>query len=437
MIHSFIPQLKKSLFLILSILIASLTAAIAQAQSQPPAGLKLGKVEFNGLKRYTEAQAVAATGLETGQNMDLAAIDAAMQRMLKTGLFRKINYYYTFSTELMNVRFEIEEERWIVPCVFDNFVWFTDQEILTAVSHDVPTFDGTAPAAGAVIDSIRKSLERLLQERKISGQIEYAQSPGEAGTSRHIFSVRGLNLSICKLSFPGAAAVPESRLLENSKLLFNGGAYSRSYMMTIVHANLIPLYLQLGHLRAGFGPPQTALSADGGRCKQGVAVTMPVDEGVVYMWDKAEWSGNNLIPTPALENTLGMKSGEVADGLKFNSGVQSVAKAYLKQGYIEAKFNATPTFDETNRRVSYSISISEGQQYRMGGLTIEGVKVGEAQKILGKWKLKRDEIYDALYLKEFIEKELPKLLSGPGRFFEPRITPDRQALTVDVKIIVR
>src|SRR5438105_1221039 len=112
MIRSFIPQPKKSLFLILSLQITLLMVAIARAQSQPPADLKLGKVEFNGLKRYTEAQAVAATGLQTGQNMDLAAIDAAMQRMLKTGLFRKINYYYTFSTELMNVRFDIEEERW-------------------------------------------------------------------------------------------------------------------------------------------------------------------------------------------------------------------------------------------------------------------------------------------------------------------------------------
>src|SRR5262245_61523794 len=32
-----------------------------------------------------------------------------------------------------------------VPCVFDNFVWFKDQEIIDEIRKDLPSFDGAAP----------------------------------------------------------------------------------------------------------------------------------------------------------------------------------------------------------------------------------------------------------------------------------------------------
>jgi hypothetical protein len=43
------------------------------------------------------------------------------------------------------VTFTIEEAEWTMPVLLDNFVWFKDDEIVTALRQRIPSFDGTAP----------------------------------------------------------------------------------------------------------------------------------------------------------------------------------------------------------------------------------------------------------------------------------------------------
>jgi outer membrane protein assembly factor BamA len=421
---------------------------LAQGQQPTPGqAMRLAAVEFAGLARVTKEQAVGASGLQVGSRVTVEDLDAAAQRLLDSGLFTKLSYRLRTTGDQASVTFQVEEQKGgNVPVVFDNFVWFTNEELTDAVRREVPLFDGTAPERGGVIQSITRALEHLLRERKIEGQVNYTPSADTAGRNpKHVFSVSGSAVKVCGVRFPGSAGVQESELVKNSKGLL-GTEYSQEFASAFAYANLIPVYKQHGHLKAKFGQPVAAVGSS--ECQGGVVVTLPVTEGLSYTWDKAEWSGNEAYEARELDSPLGMRPGMVANGLKIEEGLIAVEKFYGRKGFLTAKVKAEPVFDDENRRVSYRVAVTEGPRYTMSTLVIKGIPEADADYLKERWKLKQGAVYDNTYLKEFVEKEIGAFINKAmqtGRLklsskqpkVEPTIKLNPQALNVDVTIEIK
>jgi outer membrane protein insertion porin family len=437
-------SLTKAAFL--SLILISLFALRAGAQQPSPSPtVRLDRIEVTGLERLTAAEVVAESGLQLGQTVDPEVLDAAANRLLATGLFKNLSYRFSAKTGQGIVTFVVEEMKSRVPIVFDNFVWFTNEELVGAVRRAVPAFDGTAPEAGTVTDTIRKALTELLRERKIAGEVVYTPSASPVGRNpEHVFSVRGADLRVCTLKFPGAAAVQEKELVQNSSGIFNN-EYSRAYVLDYALSNLFPLYRERGHLRATFGAPEVKLE-NSPECERGVALALPVDEGAAYVWSKAEWEGNEALTAAELDAALGMRVRELANGLKIDKGVDALRRAYARRGYLAARLSAAPEFDDANRRVLYRFQAVEGPQYRMGELTIRGLSEKDTNNLRTRWRLLPREAYDAGYLDEFLKtgfREFQKdLLTTDGKNLGPikiesAAQPDREKLTVDVTIEIK
>lgn len=335
----------------------------------------------------------------------------------------------------MTVTFEVEEAKETVPVVFDNFVWFSEQELMEAIRREVPSFDGTAPESGGMPDNIKKALQNLLNERKIQGQVEYLAAADASGkNSRYLFSVKGVKIPICSLLFPGAKDVKESDLLQASKPLFEQD-YSREDVQTFARINLIPIYRQRGHLRASFLEPVIKPQKDAD-CQNGVSVTLQVDEGNIYTWDKAEWTGNSTFTAQELSAALGMKPGERADGLKIDKGRASISQFYGKKGYIEARVADAPVFDDANRRVSYRYTVTEGAQYRMGAVEIKGLPEDLAKRLKDNWKLQAGDVFDASYDEDFMKRAMMEVAAAGFTPQESKVEykPNRDNRLVDVLI---
>jgi outer membrane protein assembly factor BamA len=395
---------------------------------------RLAKIEFKGLERLKEEQAAAASGLKIGEMVDVPAVEAASQSLIDSGLFKKLGYRYHEDKGQVTVTFTVEEANAGVPVVFDNFIWFSDEELLNAIRRDVPTFDGTAPESGTLADQIARALERLLKEKNIQGHVEYKPSADLSGrNAKQVFSVTGVPLPLCSVSFPGADGIAESELVKNSKPLM-ANDYSQEFVAEFAKSNLIPLYLRKGHLRAKFLSP-SAKPEINKICQNGVAAAIPVEEGLVYSLNKVDWVGNSALNAAELESVLGMRAGEVADGVKFIEGMSAVRDAYGKHGYLALKLKPEPDFDDAGRRVSYRISVTEGPQFRMGSLVVNGLSESDAGKLKARWKLQPGEVYDASYLKEFMKRgiaEVRSTLSSGRKGLEVDEKPNKQNLTVDV-----
>jgi outer membrane protein insertion porin family len=431
------PQ-RARFFLLLLILFVCGTVSVAAQQN-----FKIGKIEFEGLTRLSAEDMIETTALKIGQPFDVAALDAAAQRLVDSGLFKSVAYRTHATQNQITITFQVEETKGGDSRVlFDNFIWFSEEELLTAVRRDVPSFSGTAPDAGNTTAAIIRALRSLLQEHHIEGNVEYMPSQDSLSSSvqEHVFSVTGVSMPVCTLHFPGAKNVSEEKLIENSKGLL-GSDYSRKFSSLFAVRTLIPFYRELGQLRATFAPP-TAKPESSSKCRSGVDLTIPVDEGYVYTWDKADWSGISALTPQELDAALGMKTGQTANGLVFDKGYITVQKEYGRKGYLSVRIRSLPEFDDNAQKVVYKMDVREGPQYHMGKLMIKGLSESATKSFIQEWKLKPGDVFDQSYPLEFFQKHMGQVLRStflerrsqdkPAPNMKTDVKMNRETLTVDV-----
>lgn len=420
-----------------SLLVVLMVFAVAHAQQRRQ---QLSRVEFVGLRRLTQQQVMTTSGLEIGQAVDPKVLDAAAQKLMDSGLFKKLAYHLRGAGDQAIVTFTVEEAVRRLPIVFDNFAWFTDEEIYVAVRRDVTFFDGTAPEDGDTAEKIAASLRRLLSEKRIDGQVEFMPISDEGGRHQLLFSVRGVKLPICAVHFPGAMAIAEDQLIKSSSSLLRT-EYSRKNIGLFATHTLLPLYRHLGYLRAQFGSPATAIgSTESDDCKEGVALTISVDEGAQYSWDKVEWTGNQALTSDQLTKAFGMKAGDLADDRQIDKALHLVEREYASKGHMAINFDESATFDDTNQRVSYRFNVSEGPAYHMGEVTIAGLSDEDSRRVREMWQLAPGAIFDQKYVDQFVTKAAREFLdkhpvfSGVPLKIGVETKPDPKKQTVDVAI---
>jgi outer membrane protein insertion porin family len=424
--------------LLLIILVAGLFAI---TPSQQPART-IAKIEIEGLQQLSAAEVIATSGLKPGAVFAVEELDAAAQRLADSGLFANVSYRTITKGNQLAIVFHVEEAKsGQSPVAFDNFVWFTNDELLTAIKREVPSFNGAAPNAGRMTDDIKLALQNLLKERGIDGTVEYAPF-ASGGKQEYLFNVAGVSIPICTLHFPGAKNVSEAKLVKAAKQMTDAD-YSRSSAIAFSQFILFPLYREAGQLRAKFAQPVAKLEGSE-KCKRGVEVSIPIEEGPIYLWEKAEWTGNEAVTPTDLDQALGMKNGELANGVKIDKRLLEIGKLYGRTGHLDLSLRAEPEFNDAASRVTYKIGLKEGPQYRMGRITIKGLSDSDARSLERKWKLKNGEIFDTNYLERFfktdVSEEIQRLIAtrrasgkGPPDIKE-EITPNRQTLTADVTI---
>jgi len=164
--HSFNLLIQNRLGRICVTVAAALALTVNAAAQQH---LRLAKLEFVGLRSLKNEQATATSGLEIGQVVDTAALDVAAQKLVNSGLFKKVSYHLRAIKDQATVTFSVEESVRRMPVSFDNFVWMSETELYSAIRDDIPTFDGTVPANGEGGERIAASWGRLLKEKGVSG----------------------------------------------------------------------------------------------------------------------------------------------------------------------------------------------------------------------------------------------------------------------------
>jgi outer membrane protein insertion porin family len=410
----------------------------AICSAQKPA--RLTKIEVVGLKRVTQEQVIATSELQIGQTVDPSVVDVAAEKLVQSGLFKTVSYRLRTMDDQAIVIFEVVEAVKNLPVVFENFVWFADDEIAHAIRQDVPFFDGTAPQGGTTANKIAAALQRLLDGKRIPGRVEFLPYADTAtGKLELLFTVKGVKVPVCSLHFPNAEAIPEADLIKASRQFIQSD-YSRKDAGQFAKYTLFPLYRRIGRLRATFQEPTAKLEPE--TCTGGVAVTIPVEEGVAYSWDKAEWNGNQVLTADDLSAALGMKTGELADGFKIDKGIKDVEKAFGRRGYIAVKILPSIEFDDAPSRVSYRFNITEGARYFMGKLIVNGLPAEDEERLRAKWTLGSNAVFDASYIDDFGQKGLREFMTGlvqrspggPRAKVEVATKPDAQKQTVDVVI---
>ncbi|HEY2646085.1 MAG TPA: POTRA domain-containing protein, partial [Candidatus Acidoferrales bacterium] len=112
----------------------------------------------------------------------------------------------------------------------------------------------------------------------------------------------------------------------------------------------------------------------------------------------------------ALDATIDVKPGDVADGMRIEGLWRKIETEYMRRGYLDMKLNAEPKYDDAAHQVSYRVILSEGAQYRMGELVITGLSLDAEKKLRQSWTIAPGQIFDNVYVEAHMQ-----LLSKPSR----------------------
>jgi len=317
-----------------------------------------------------------------------------------------------------------------LPVVFDNFVWFSDQEIVTVLRRRIPSFDGTAPATPGVPEAIAKELQSLLQSKRIPGVVELLpQATLKAGIESLVFRVKDPSPKVCALRITGATAIAETDL--TGRLPLAGIDYSRTVLVNTLRGPLTDMYRQRGYWRAAFGAPVAALDQTQG-C---VTVIASVTEGPQFNWDRAEWTGNAALSSRELNAILGMKEGDLASLSRLDEGLRRAQKAYGRQGYVLERATYTPRLDDLTRRAVFDVRVDEGPQFRMGDVEFPGLAPADAAGLIKRWQLKPGDVFDASYPDRFMDEEIFPRIPRGARVPALESRADQQNRLVHVRFV--
>ena len=403
---------------------------------EQPAPLR--EVHADGEKLLNEAQVIAITGLVTGAQIGRNDLQIGADKLVQSGLFAKVSYNFQTKYAAILVTYHVQEAPRI-PVYFDNIPWFLDSELGNAIRNKFPFFDGTLPEAGAVVDQASEAVKDLLSTRGLQVSLEHTviANPSGEGNVQEIM-VEGAALQIAKLEF-GDPSLVASKAVQQHLSEILGKPYSRVTIDLFLSEAIRPIYLQQGFLRAKLGPPEVRLTGDPNqKLPSQIPVYVPIASGAVYRWKDIHWTGNTLVSAFTLDGLLGIKQGEIADGMQIEAGWDRAREEYAHRGYLEAKLDALPAYDDQAHTVSYSVSIQEGPQFHFGKMVLTGISPAAERKLHAAWPIAAGEIFDKAKFEELLAKlqthqeqvfgELPVHYENVGHWLQT----DAGSGTVDV-----
>lgn len=410
---------KKATFYALVILFLLAASVHLQAAAQPPQATAspLLSVDIAGSARFHTDQIVAASGLHPGGNITRDDLQAAADRLAKLGTFASVQYRFSTVGAGVKVTFEVTDAPEI-PIAFDNIPWFNDEGLRAALKSAIPLFDGNVPEHGSLLDDISGAIQKLLDTRNVHARVSHSVSyVGAANQKVQLFSTEGADLSIGAIEFPDVLAKTDRGLQERTSDLL-GQPFSRSTIEVFELEQVRPVYLTHGFLQVKFGQPGVHFPSDPKDSNANrVAVTIPVEPGTAYSWNGVTWKGNYSVPSEALDELLKLQTGDVADGMKIQAGIEATRGLYAERGYLDAKIEAAPKFEDASKRVSYAITIDEGPQYHMGNLVLTGLSLDGEKRIRSAWKIAPGSIFDKNVFDQFVDTGIKQAFAGsPFRY---------------------
>jgi len=419
---------------LLPVLLASVLTVPTPLLAQAARQFRLLSAKVIGSTRYGESEIVRGTGLKLAETITLEGLKEAADRLAATGVFSDVNYRYQTQGTALTAEFIVKDTGQFLPCTFENFVWFSPEELLNGLRARVPLFDGQVPPGGQMQENVSSGLAAMLEGRGIHAQVQAAPLQAAGGPIQAMqFKVIGVAIPVRRIEFTGVQRVDPALLQEAGRPLMDRG-FEASFFKDFTEEAVGRVYRQRGYLRAQFGDPLPQLLKGDGP-PYSVSVSIAVTEGEQYRLKEIIWSGESAISYQALAKTMHVAPGSPADAVQLEQDVLALPMLFHPKGYIEADARSKPILDDATRTAAYQVQILQGDLYRMGKLEIAGLDEAQAKALERLCRLRPGDPYDSTYWSTFLQESaryLPPSASG----WTPRMrwTPHKDTKTVDVKL---
>jgi outer membrane protein insertion porin family len=223
------------------------------------------------------------------------------------------------------------------------------------------------------VEEARRKIEDLYR-RKGYAKIQVTILQGNRTEDRGVvFNIgEGPRQRIWSVTFTGndESVVPDGRLktqIESKPgvLKVFGGTVDHDKIAADIE-KLTVYYRGLGYFRARIGR-----SIEYDEKQKWLTINFVIDEGPRYVVRNVSVIGNETFSSEQLQQELQLHSGDYFNLDRMNSDVNAIRDRYGGQGYIFADIKADPRFLEEPGELDLVYSVAEGQQFRVGRITVK------------------------------------------------------------------
>jgi outer membrane protein assembly factor BamA len=388
-------------------------AVFSAGASVPQSGnSRLDAIEVTGSSRFSSKQIAEAIGLRAGENINRETLQQAADKLSGLGAFASVRYHFNTVATGVRVSYEVTDAP-ALPVTFDNFPWFSDEELSAALRSSVILFDGSAPATGTLVDSMDLALSKFLDAKGIHAQVTHRATPlPDKDGQVQQFHVEEAALTVQSVQFSDALANSDHHIQDRLPDLI-GQPYSRSKIEIFEFEQVRPTYLAHAFLRVKFDEPIAKFPAPPSNPLSGaVTVLAQIEPGPAFKWAGVEWSGNSGVSNADLDSVVQILKGDLADGNQVQAVWERALQRYQQYGFLSVDLKPTAHFDDATGNVSYTVEVTEGPQYRMRNLVLTGLSVEGERRIRRAFPIPQDALFDKTAYDIFAQKGMAAAFAG-------------------------
>ena len=394
-------------------LAAAWVAFIAPALAQQ---LLVVDIQVTGNQRLPSAAIIAASGLVPGASVTDNELNAAVKRLVDTGLFMSLAWRYDPKTvgekSGIGVTLQVEEAppseavRLDINGVDEDSLWQEIKQENGLIDTRIPA---SKEAQDYYLNAIKAALKRLNHDQDVVARNETDLHTGKGTVDYQSASLP----KIVKVTFKGNRLI-NTRTLSDAvaQVSLIGGGYTDHYVRLRLDANIRPMYEERGYLTVKFSlstmpsPP-------------GVAVLVAVDEGSPWTLGEVTVAGLDSAQAQKLRAAVKFPEGKVANWKQIQMGLQEEENELQREGFVGAALEVTRTYHEENHLVDVAMRPRSTKMYAFGRLEIDGLKPAEEAVARGMWRLTEGDPLDSLYIDDYLRTvslKIPGIKSYAKRF---------------------
>jgi outer membrane protein insertion porin family len=360
------------------------------------------KLGVEGLKNYSQAQALTVVGLKVGQSAGKDDFDAARDRLLATGVFDTVGYRFAPAAAGSSGYAAVFEVIEIEPVYAVRFEGLNapDRELAAWLKTKDPFFGAKIPATETILKRHVAAIEEYLAGKghaeKITGKV-VADSPEQFAV---VFRPAAGPPKVAEVRFQGNSVVPSSALLNSFAGVAYGTVYSETAFRTMLDASIRPIYETRGRIRVAF----TAITAEKAKTVDGLVVTVTVDEGASYNLGELRIVGATPVAAQELTKAGAFKAGDMANFEDISAGLDRIRKRLRRDGYMRAELKTERRIDDEKKTVDLEVRPEPGPQFVFGSLTLQGLDLHGEAAVKKAWAMKEGKPFNPDYPDYFLEQ---------------------------------
>lgn len=265
-----------------------------------------------------------------------------------------------------------------------------------------------------------------LYSSKIADNVKFFSEPMGGNSVRLIVQLQTRS-SLGGVSVLGNSVVDTDKILDVADL--SAGSILDEAAVQEARANIQELYRKRGYPEATVSYNITAPNAEGYS-----TVVFSVDEGGRGVLRKVEFVGNTVFSAGDLRGQMEQKEKSLwnifskkgrIDSDTIAGDVSRIEEHYRNHGYLNARVENASRVRVDDEKVDLVITISEGEQYTVGQVQVNGLRTISLDQVAPYLKLQAGNLYSGEYLTADIK--LIQDLYGVQGFADARVSPNLSA----------